>query len=38
MCLMSAVSETGYRGGGGQTDIGGRGNGEIYRSGGEFCR
>ena len=23
MCLMSAVSETGYRGGGGQTDIGG---------------
>ena len=38
MCLMSAASETGYMGGGGQTDIGGRGNGEIYRSGGEFCR
>ena len=37
MCLMSAASKTEYRGGGGQTDIGGRGNGEIYRSGGEFC-
>ena len=29
MCLMSAASKTEYRGGGGQTDIGGRGNGEI---------
>ena len=38
MCLMSAASGTGCRGGGGQTDIEGRGNGEIYRSGGEFCR
>ena len=25
MCLMSAASETGYRGGGGQTDNGGEG-------------
>ena len=37
MCLMSAASETGHRGAGGQTDIGRRGNGEIYGSGGEFC-
>ena len=34
--LMSAASETGYRGGGGHTDIGRRGNGEIYRSGGDL--
>ena len=38
MCLMSAASETGYTGEGGQTDIGGRGNGEIHRSRGEFCK
>ena len=37
MCLMNAASETGYRGGGCQTDIEGQGKGEIYRSGGEFC-
>ena len=38
MCLMSAASETGYRGGGGQTDMGRQGNGAIYRSGGEFSK
>ena len=38
MCLMNTASETGYRGGGGQTDIEGRGNGDIHRSGGDFCR
>ena len=38
MCLMSAASKTEYRGGGGQTDIEGRGNGEIHRSGGKFCK
>ena len=36
MCLMSAASKTGYRGGGGQTDIGKQGNGEICKSGGEL--
>ena len=35
---MSAASETGYRGRRGQTDIWGGGDGEIYRSGGEFCK